>query len=131
MEGAQMRNVITLAAVIASAVALPAVAPAKNDPGLVQRTGKCSNGATWKLKAKPDDARLEVEFEVDQNVSGRRWSVVITRDGRQVFRGARITRPPSGSFSVNRRPADPAGPDRIVAIARAARGGVCRAALTV
>jgi hypothetical protein len=95
MEGAQMRNVITLAAVIAAAVALPAVAPAKNDPGLVQRTGKCSNGATWKLKAKPDDARLEVEFEVDQNVSGRRWSVVITRDAERIV----LRKPPAGRSS--------------------------------
>ena len=71
-----------------------------------------------------------MEFEVDQNVAGRRWNVVIKRDGAVVFRGVRTTRPPSGSFSIERRIRNPAGPDRIVATARAAAGGTCRAALT-
>ena len=66
-------------------------------------TGSCTAGSSAKLKAKPDDGRLETEFEVDQNRSGRRWNVVIRRNGVVVFRGSRITRPPSGSFSVNRR----------------------------
>jgi hypothetical protein len=124
-----MHKLIILAALLLAAL-LPGVAPARDNPGVI-KTGKCSNGAGWKLKAKHDDARLEVEFEVDQNVNGRRWSVVLRRDGAVVFRGARITRPPSGSFEVNRRIADPAGADRIVATARAAAGGTCRAALTV
>jgi hypothetical protein len=84
------------------------------------------------LKAKHDDGLMEVEFEVDQNISGRRWNVVLTRDGAVVLRGARITRPPSGSFEINRRIRNPAGSDRIVASARAARGGqLCRGALTI
>jgi hypothetical protein len=124
-----MHKLIILAAMLLAAL-LPGVAPARDNPGVI-KTGKCSNGASWKLKAKHDDARLEVEFEVDQSVNGRRWNVVLRRDGAVVFRGARITRPPSGSFEVNRRIADPAGADRIVATARAAAGGTCRAALTV
>jgi hypothetical protein len=124
-----MHKLIILAALLLAAL-LPGVAPARDNPGVI-KTGKCSNGASWKLKAKHDDARLEVEFEVDQSVNGRRWNVVLRRDGAVVFRGARITRPPSGSFEVNRRIADPAGSDRIVATARAAAGGTCRAALTV
>jgi hypothetical protein len=124
-----MHKLIILAALLLAAL-LPGVAPARDNPGVI-KTGKCSNGANWKLKAKHDDARIEVEFEVDQSVNGRRWNVVLRRDGAVVFRGARITRPPSGSFEVNRRIADPAGSDRIVATARAAAGGTCRAALTV
>jgi hypothetical protein len=124
-----MRNLTILAALLLAAL-LPGVAPARDNPGVI-KTGKCSNGASWKLKAKHDDARIEVEFEVDQNVNGRRWNVVLRRDGAVVFRGARITRPPSGSFEVNRRIADPAGADRIVATARAAAGGTCRGALTI
>lgn len=124
-----MRKLTILAALLLAAL-LPGVAPARDNPGVL-KTGKCSNGATWKLKAKHDDARIDVEFEVDQNVNGRRWNVVLRRDGAVVFRGARITRPPSGSFEVNRRIADPAGADRIVATARAAAGGTCRAALTI
>ena len=125
-----MRKLTVMIALLAVAAALPSVAPAKRPE--VLRTGTCSNGADWKLKAKPEDGgRLEVEFEVDQNVNGRRWTVTITRDGARVFRGVRTTRPPSGSFSVNRRIANPAGQDRIVAVARTARGAVCRGALSI
>jgi hypothetical protein len=126
-----MRRLIILIASLAVVAALPAIAPAKSDPGVI-KTGRCSSGASWKLKAKHDDGLIEVEFEVDQNISGRRWNVFLTRDGAVVFRGARITRPPSGSFEINRRIRNPAGSDRIVASARAARGGqLCRGALTI
>ena len=127
-----MRKLIVLTAFLAIAVALPAVAPGKTNPG-VTRTGLCSGaGASWKLKAKHEDGRIETEFEVDQNVMGRRWNVVIRRNGVVVFRGARITRPPSGSFSINRRIANAAGRDRIVATARAVAGGaVCRGTVTL
>ena len=121
----------TLTLLVALAVlALPAVASGKDYPEVL-KTGKCSNGATWKLKAKNDDGRIEVEFEVDQNLAGRRWNVTLRRDGAVVFRGARVTRAPSGSFSITRRIANPAGADRLTVIAKAARGGTCRAALTV
>ena len=126
-----MRKLTVLTVLLAAVMALPAVAPAKNNPG-VTRAGVCSGGASWKLKAKHDDGRVETEFEVDQNVNGRRWNVVITRNGVVVFRGARITRPPSGSFSVNRRIANAAGRDRIVATARSVVGGrVCRGVVAV
>jgi hypothetical protein len=127
-----MRKLTVITALLALVVALPAVAPAKNNPG-VMRTGVCSGlGASWKLKAKHDDGRVETEFEVDQNRSGRRWNVVIRRNGVVVFRGSRITRPPSESFSVNRRIGNAAGPDRIVATARSVvGGGVCRGVVTV
>ncbi len=116
---------------VAVAVALPAVAPGRNNPG-VTRSGACSGGGTWTLKAKHDDGLIDVEFEVDQNLAGRRWSVVITRDGARVFRGVRVTRPPSGSFELNRRFRNPAGRDRIIATARnTAEGRVCRGALTI
>lgn len=127
-----MRKLMVITALLAIGVALPAVAPAKNNPG-VMRTGVCSGlGASWKLKAKHDDGRVETEFDVDQNRNGRRWNVVIRRNGVVVFRGSRITRPPSGSFSVNRRIANAAGRDRIVATARSVvGGGVCRGVVTV
>ncbi len=80
--------------------------------------------------AKLDDGLIETEFEVDQNIAGRRWNVVISRHGATVFRGARLTRPPSGSFTVQRRVRTSAGSDRIVATT--ARGGqVCRGVVTI
>ena len=122
-----MRTLTIVATLILAAVALPSVAPARDNPG-VTRTGSCSGlSARWELKAKHEDGRIETEFEVDQNVMGRRWNVVIRRNGVVVFRGQRITRPPSGSFSITGRIANAAGRDRIVATARAVSGGaVCR-----
>ena len=123
-----MRTLTLLIAIVA--LALPAVAPGKGNPAVI-KTGKCTNGASWKLKAKNDDARIEVELEVDQNIAGRRWNVTLKRGSAVVFRGVRVTRAPSGSFSLTRRVANPAGADRITATASAAAGGTCRAALTV
>ena len=121
-----MRTLTILVALAAVAVALPTLAPG------VIRSGSCSGAADWTLKAKHDDGRVEAEFEVDQNRSGRLWNVVIRRNGTVVFRGSRTTRPPSGSFEVVRRIANAAGPDRIVATARAVAGGqVCRGAVSV
>lgn len=123
-----MRKLTVIVALVGLAAVVPTVAPAKT-PEII-RTGGCSNGADWKLKAKLDNGRIEVEFEIDQNVNGRRWNVTISRDGAVVFRGVRTTRPPSASFSVNRRIANPPGRDRIVGVARTPRGAVCRGALT-
>ena len=126
-----MRKLTVLISLLAVAVAMPAAALGRDAPGVL-RSGTCSGGGTWKLKGKIDDGLLDVEFEVDQNRSGRRWSVVITRDGTRVFRGVRITRPPSGSFEISRRFGNPAGRDRIVAVARnRADGRVCRGAVTI
>jgi hypothetical protein len=124
-----MRKLTIFIVLIAAVALLPANALGKGDPGVIKR-GKCSNGAAWKLKGKNDDALIEVEFEVDQNVNGRRWNVVLRRNGATVFRGVRVTRAPSGSFSVNRRIRGSAGADRITAVA-ATSGGRCAASLSV
>ena len=114
---------------ILCAAAMPAAAGGGKQ---VIRTGNCSGSADWKLKLKLDDGRIETEFEVDQNVNGQRWRVVLRRDGVRFFRGIRTTHAPSGSFSVERRTANPAGPDRVPARAVNLRSGqVCRAAATI
>src|SRR5918999_2987800 len=123
-----MRKLTILIGLLVVVAGFPAVSAGRDNPGVI-KTGKCSNAAGWKLKAKNENGLIEVEFEVDQNISGRSWNVVIRRDVRVVFRGARTTRPPSGSFEVVRRIRNPAGPDRIVATARAVAGGTCRGAL--
>jgi hypothetical protein len=126
-------NLIGFAVVVAVVVAFASTATAasnKGGKGITVR-GKCSAGSVWTLKAKADDGRLETEFEVDQNRVGKRWRVTITRNGANVFRGIRTTVAPSGSFSVHRLLA-PAASNRIVATARALRGGeTCRAALSL
>jgi hypothetical protein len=113
---------------VAALLALGSTALGAGNPGVLN-TGKCSAGATWKLKAKRDDGGVEAEFEVDQNRVGRHWSIVLSRNGSVVFRGVRRTVAPSGSFEV--RKILPGG-GRIVATAKALAGGqTCRAALSV
>lgn len=131
-----MSNKIVNRMVIAGTVAALAVpitmampAQAKGSDAITAR-GTCSNGATWKLKAKHDDTRIEWEFEVDTNRAGRVWTVKVTDNGTTVFSGKRTTLAPSGSFSVERRTADRAGTD--VIRASATRGGaVCKGRVSV
>jgi hypothetical protein len=93
--------------------------------------GSCTDGSSAKLKVKPDDGRLELELEVDQNRSGVVWSVRIRRDGALVVRRNAATHPPSGSFEIHKKIGDPAGSNRISARAESPRGEVCTAAVTV
>lgn len=121
----------TLAAT-GSLLATTPAAYAGDDDGEVRRSGGCSGSATWELKGKHDDGRLEVEFEVDSNRAGQVWRVRIRDNDVRVHAGRHTTRAPSGSFSVERRIADRAGDDRIVARARhRASGQVCRGVVTV
>lgn len=93
--------------------------------------GSCTDGSTAKLKVKPDDGRLEVELEVDQNRNGVTWSVRVRRDGVLVVRRSATTHAPSGSFSVEKKIANPAGSDRVAARATSPSGEVCTASLTI
>ena len=112
-----MKKGIVLALVTAFVLLAPAgIATAgQND---VIRRGSCSDASDWKLKVSPDNGGLEVEFEVDQNVSGDRWQVRIRHDGDVAFRGTRTTRGASGSFSVRIVENDQAGSDVFRARAR-------------
>ena len=69
----------------------------------VVRRGSCSGSTDWKIKAKPDDGRIEVESEIDSNHAGQTWRWVLRHDGSVAARGSSTTRAPSGSFSVDRR----------------------------
>ncbi len=118
-----------IAAVIAAlafgALGTPGVASAKQ--GEVRRTGTCSDGSTWKLKLSPDNGRIEADFEVDQNVVGDTWRVVMRHNGNVFFRGRRVTESPSGSFDVSRRVPDASGSDGFVAKAtNLSTGEVCK-----
>jgi hypothetical protein len=107
-------------------------ASAKDGDGRVIVRGDCSSRADWKLKAKPDDGQLEVEFEVDSNRNGQSWTWTLRSEGSVFASGRRTTQAPSGSFSVERRTSDAGGSQRISATARNSRTGeVCRASLTI
>lgn len=102
----------------------PAIAAKGTD---VVRTGNCSANSDWKLKVGPDDGRLEVEFEVDQNRNGQTWNVVLKHNGAAFWRGQRTTKAPSGSFEVRKLTSNKAGTDTIVGRATNPKTGeTCR-----
>lgn len=119
-----------IALIGAGLVSFPAGVAAKDTD--VIRTGSCTGASNWKLKAKPDNGRLEVEFEVDQNVNNRTWNVKLKKNGNVFWQGQRTTRAPSGSFSVTRLTGNPAGTDTIVGRAvNPATGEVCQGSLNI
>ena len=96
-----MRFRAMVATAIVSALMMGGAAvPAVAKDGDVIRTGACSGRSDWKLKLSRQDARIEVEYEVDQNVVGDVWRVRIRHNGDLVFAGRRTTKAPSGSFEV-------------------------------
>ena len=121
---------LTLIFALAAAAALPALAFA-NDRD-VSRLGQCTKSAFSKIKLSPENGRIEVEFEVDANRIGQSWRVVIRRNGKVNFRTRRITRRPSGSFTVRRELDNRRGaPDFVHARAVSTTEQVCRAAATL
>jgi len=120
-----------VAATIVAVTPAAFASTAKHGNG-VEKSGMCSASSTWDLKAKPDNSKLEVEFEVDQNVSGDTWSVRLKDNGMTFFKGTRVTQDPSGSFTVNKRTDNQEGTDQIVARAEnQSTGEVCRASLKI
>ncbi len=131
MSTSKINGMVLAATIAALAMPITLASPAQaKGSDAIRAQGTCSNGATWKLKAKHDDAQIEWEFEVDTNRSGQVWAVKVTDNANRVFAGRRTTHRPSGSFSIERRTADRAGIDIIKATAT--RGGaVCSGRIKV
>jgi hypothetical protein len=130
MRGKKMAIALTTTSIALTTMAATAPVASASGGGGVRSSGVCSAGATWKLKAAPDDGRIQVEFEVDTNRVGQTWSARITDNTVQVFSGTRVTQAPSGSFEIRRLVANRAGVDHFVATARnAASGQTCRGTL--
>ncbi len=104
--------------------------PALAKDGDVERPGTCSGASSAKLKLSPEDGRIEVEFEVDQNRVGVRWDVVLKRNGSRAAAAQATTRGASGSFEFRRVLADGAGADKVFARAVSPSGETCSAQAT-
>ncbi len=111
------RTLAPAAAAMAAVLLVPA-APAVAKDGDVIRRGSCSSAATWKLKASPENGRIEVEGEVDSNRRGQTWRWYLRHNGSVVARGYRTTKGRSGSFEVRRVMVNLRGTDTIVFTAR-------------
>jgi hypothetical protein len=103
----------------------------KRDRKEIRVAGSCTGNSRAKLKVKRDRGRLKAEFEVDQNVNGVAWAVKLSRNGNVAVETTRTTHAPSGSFSVERRLSNGAGPDTIGATATSPTGEVCTASATI
>jgi hypothetical protein len=98
----------------------------------VRVAGTCSLSSTAKLKLSPENGRVEVEFEVDENRNGKTWNVVMNRNGARVVSRKAVTRAPSGSFEARAVIAAGTPKTTVTAVARrAATGEVCRATATL
>jgi hypothetical protein len=127
MRGKTMFLLVSLAA--CAALALTA-SPASAKDGDVLRAGRCTSGTTSKIKLSEENGRIEVEFEVDQNRNGVRWTVSLTRNGSRFARMVRTTRPPSGSFEARALARNAAGAELIRGRAVSPSGEVCTARAT-
>jgi hypothetical protein len=125
----------TLATIAVAALTLPVAfaAPAAASHGSgrddVRTSGGCSGSGHWKLKAKPDDGRIEVEGEIDSNRSGQVWRWKFTHNGSLTAHGTKRTAGRSGSFEVGRRMTNLSGKDHFVFRAEH-RGQVCRGTIS-
>lgn len=120
---------LVLAGVLATGAL--AVAPASANEGDIIKRGSCSGNSDWKLKLSPENGKIEVEFEVDQNKNGKEWRVVLKKDGERFFRGIRTTQAPSGSFEVNKVTGNGPGNEVIVGKATDLNSGeTCRGEAT-
>lgn len=90
------------------------------------KAGNCSGRTLSKMQLSRENGRIEVEFEVDSNINGQRWTVALRHDGRRIFKGTRTTVGRSGSFTVRRLEANRAGGDAFHAVARRRSGETCK-----
>lgn len=124
------RTLAVGALALSGALTLSLSAPAlANDADVIKR-GSCTGASDWKLKASPENGRIEVEGEVDSNVNGQTWRWRLRHNGHLSARGVAVTKPPSGSFDVRRLMVNAPGTDRVVWRARNPQTGeVCRGSL--
>ena len=120
---------IIVGTVLAGLLALGVAPVASAKDGDILAAGSCTKSSTSKLKLSEENGSIEVEFEVDQNRNGVRWSVAFRRNGQVVRRVVRVTRGPSGSFEARVVLPNGPGSDRIAATATR-RGESCTAAAT-
>jgi hypothetical protein len=123
-------KIAKVALAAAFVLTLAGAAPATANPRDVIERGSCSGSSHWKLKLSPEDGRIEVEFEVDSNVSGQTWRVRLFQDGDKIFGGNRVTRGASGSFDVRKVTGDGSGTDPFTARATH-EGETCRGSASI
>jgi hypothetical protein len=115
---------------VAAVTTLPAFPALAKGDDVVSR-GSCSGTASWKLKAGPDDNRIQVEAEVDSNKAGQVWTWRLLHNGSLSAKGTSTTAGASGSFTVRRTVTNLSGDDNLrFRAVRSATGEVCNGTVT-
>lgn len=89
-----------------------AAGPADAKAGRVEKRGSCSPSGSWKLKAGPENGKIEIEYEVHAR-SGQNWKVVIKDNG--VTRVNTTKKTVAGVFHVRKVVTNLKGTDVITA----------------
>ena len=118
MQNPSRTRLLMATAMITAGLAAPLVvaatpAFASGGGGGVRSSGACTNGGHFELKAKHDDGRIEMEYQVDSNRAGQVWAVQITDNGKVVVSRNATTEGPSGSFTIRKVIANQPGTDKI------------------
>ena len=120
------RLAVVLVTTLALLTAAGAPAMARNDDDVEVR-GHCSKRAEYKVKASPEDGRIEIEAEVDSDRVGQKWRWKLWHNGSASAWGKRKTKAPSGSFEVRVVIVDLAGTDWSTFRAKNRKSGeICR-----
>jgi hypothetical protein len=125
MKSSRYRLAVAAFASVAFVAVGTPTAAANDDDVIVE--GSCSSRSDYKLKASPEDGRIEIEGEVDSNRVGQTWRWKLWHNGSLTGQGMRRTGGDSGSFEVRRVIVDIAGTDWSTFKARNLRSGeICR-----
>ena len=124
-------RIISLAATLAISGAALTAAPTASAKGgdPVRVRGTCTQHSSAKLKLSPEDGRIEVEFEIDQNRNGVPWKVTLRQNGALVASTTQTTHAPSGSFTLRRLV--PGAHGTIIAVATRPNGERCTAQASI
>ena len=131
MTGTRIATRIGILILALATAVLAASSASAKDGRDVLVSGACTSSSTSKLKLSPENGRIEVEFEVDQNRNGVVWRVALFRNGVRFASTTATTRGPSGSFEARRVISRAGSPTRITAVATRASGERCSARASI
>lgn len=103
--------------VLAAITALASLSTAMAKTGDVIKRANCPGSAKSKLKASPENGRIEVEYEIDNAVAGERWKIILKKGNRKIFKGVRTVNG-AREIKVRKVTSNGAGTERISAKAR-------------
>jgi len=124
------RKLLLATAAACAALLLPAVAVADDDRE-VRKTGTCTASSRIDLRLRSDEDEIRIEVEIEARQRGARWTVVVLRERKIVFRGVVRSRDDSRTAKLRREIHDWFGPDSIVVRASGPRNETCRVSATV